>query len=137
MVSFSQDGQLAIIEADHFHPVYILNLTDFSVQRQFSISVGQIYSAFFLESSNRFIYIEGNAQKAVYDTHTNMTVTTSGTLGRGFIQTASGEVFDLDGSTLSLYGMEIIVNNNLLVSYLHQTSTSKDKSSSSSLFTTV
>ena len=63
-----------------------------------------------------------------------MTVTTSGSLGRGLIQTASGEVFDLDGSTLSIFGMEIIVNNHLLVSYLHQGSTLKDESS---LFTTV
>lgn len=66
VISFSNDGNLALIESDNHNPIVVLNLTSFTVIESITIH-GKITSVDFLDGDSRYILIVQNAKAYVYD----------------------------------------------------------------------
>ena len=82
---------------------------------------GVISKAVFLDSSNRFIYLEktGGASNIVYDRVTNTSTIFNGTIGTQFeFYESSHQFYSPSGTELNIFGMNMTLHNTQISTYV-------------------
>ena len=98
-------------------------MTDNTTLHSFSGGSGRIDAAIFLDSGNRFIYLQKESgSNHVYDTVTSTLADYTGTIGLDIHSDPfSSQIYSLDGSNFHVYNYNLTVNNTLSMSYLFPT----------------